>query len=120
MVLLGTVLTLLIVCAITAIIFAMNRPSEPTNQQPSSVNVRGNLVCLPHKNVGPDQPQTLECALGLKADDGTYYGLTGAFDQTTNTPMDKKVRVDGTLTNPDANNIYDIKSSIKVKTFTVE
>lgn len=119
-VLLGIVLTLLIVCAITAIIFAINRPSQPANQQPTTVNVKGNLTCLPHKNVGRDQPQTLECALGLKANDGTYYGLTGASNQITNTPMDKKVNVGGTLTTPDTNNIYDIKGSIKVETFTVE
>jgi hypothetical protein len=119
-VLLGTVLTLLAVCAITAIIFAMNRPSEPATQQPTSVNVKGNVTCLPHKNVEPDQPQTLECALGLKAEDGTYYGLTGASNQITSTPMDKKVQVGGTITNPDSNNVYDIKGSIKVETFTVE
>lgn len=116
-VLLGAVLALLVVCAITAIIFAMNRPNEPSNKQPTSISVKGNLVCLPHKDVSPGQPQTLECAIGLKAEDGDYYGLTGNYNQTA---MDKKVNVSGTLTAPDTNNKYDIKGSIKIQTFTVE
>ena len=38
-----------------------------------SVVISGTLICLPHKNT--DGPQTLECALGLKGDDGNNYGL---------------------------------------------
>ncbi len=33
----------------------------------------GTYVCLPHKDT--TGPQTLECALGMKADDGNYYSL---------------------------------------------
>jgi hypothetical protein len=32
------------------------------------------MICLPHKN--SSGPQTMECAFGLKGDDGKNYGLT--------------------------------------------
>jgi hypothetical protein len=37
-----------------------------------AVTVTGMPVCLPHKNSGA---QTLECAIGVKTDDGFYYSL---------------------------------------------
>lgn len=40
-----------------------------------------------HKNT--KEPQTLECAFGLKADDGKYYGLD--FNLSSHTPSNFKV-----------------------------
>ena len=37
------------------------------------IELRGTEICLPHKN--QSGPQTLECAMGLKATDGKNYGL---------------------------------------------
>lgn len=45
----------------------------PTIDTPQKVTLKGEVVCLPHKDTSG--PQTLECAFGLKADDGNYYAL---------------------------------------------
>lgn len=39
----------------------------------SEIVVSGTMICLPHKNTSG--PQTLECAFGLKGDDGKNYAL---------------------------------------------
>jgi len=36
--------------------------------------ISGSIICLPHKR--PDAVNTLECAYGLKGEDGNNYGLT--------------------------------------------
>jgi len=51
---------------------------EPGGNTPSSVaayraTLSGEYLCLPHTVTSG--PQTLECALGLKTDDGKYYAL---------------------------------------------
>lgn len=47
-----------------------NQGSTPANGE--TITVEGEYVCLPKEG---DGPQTLECALGLSAADGTYYAL---------------------------------------------
>ncbi len=39
----------------------------------NNIELRGTQICLPHKDTSG--PQTMECAIGLKADDGANYGL---------------------------------------------
>lgn len=39
----------------------------------NTITITGTFTCLPHKNTSG--PQTMECAFGLKADDGHYYAL---------------------------------------------
>ncbi len=40
-------------------------------------NLTGTAVCLPHVNqVGP---QTMECAIGMKTDDGSYYAVDASL-----------------------------------------
>ncbi len=46
--------------------------STQTNQN-KTITLTGEYVCLPHKNT--NGPQTMECAFGMKARDGSYYGL---------------------------------------------
>ena len=54
-------------------------PSAPASPDPSApstgldIKITGTTICLPHRN--PSGPQTMECALGLKGDDGNNYGL---------------------------------------------
>lgn len=45
-------------------------PSAPIED---NIELRGTQVCLPHKD--QSGPQTMECAIGLRADDGFNYGL---------------------------------------------
>lgn len=39
----------------------------------NNINLRGSQICLSHKDTSG--PQTMECAIGFKADDGGEYGL---------------------------------------------
>jgi hypothetical protein len=91
---------------------------------PTSVTttLSGTFVCLPHKN--PGEVQTMECAYGMKADNGNNYALdfssssTSAFDL----PMGKKYTVTGLLTPVEALDndhwkIYDIKGIMKVSSY---
>lgn len=50
-------------------------PPCPSSESGSlkEITVTGTTICLPHKN--SSGPQTLECALGIKADDGNNYAL---------------------------------------------
>lgn len=43
---------------------------------PERAQLSGTIVCLPHKG---DGPHTMECAFGLKTDDGAHYGLSLAL-----------------------------------------
>ncbi len=64
------------------------------------ITVRGQVVCLPHRDT--TGPQTLECALGLQADDGRYFGLREAdgniVPQVINAQMNTPVEVAGKFT----------------------
>lgn len=73
----------------------------------------GTPVCLPHKN--SDGPQTLECAVGLKTDDGIFYGISGDKSNSLSSAAgsDKKVRITGTL-EPSTDTIYDIEQIITI------
>lgn len=62
------------------------------------ITVQGEMVCLPHRD--QTGPQTLECAFGLLAEDGTYYALrdTDPTYQNVSQPMGVPVEVVGTFT----------------------
>lgn len=55
-------------------------PSDQADVAPQRVTLTGEYTCLPHRDTGG--PQTMECALGMKADDGNYYGLDFNFLET--------------------------------------
>lgn len=69
----------------SSLVFAMFNPKSvppvATTQQtplstpvtPGKATLQGEYVCLPHRDT--KGPQTLECALGMKAQDGNYYSL---------------------------------------------
>jgi len=52
---------------------ASDSASSSAIPKADSFTISGTLICLPHKN--SSGPQTMECALGLKGDDGNNYGL---------------------------------------------
>lgn len=92
-------------------------PPNPTNEN-SQFNAIGSIVCLPHKNTSG--PQTMECAIGLKTDEGIHYGLnTNAdFSLAAVTGTDKKVSVNGTLKTTD-DTLYDIVGTVHVSNFDI-
>lgn len=51
-------------------------PAQPDLGISSQRSLEGRATCLPHKDRSGEQ--TLECALGLKTDAGTYYALDGS------------------------------------------
>jgi hypothetical protein len=46
---------------------------ENLDPTPKAVTLSGTYVCLPHLDT--TGPQTMECAFGLKTDDGVYYAV---------------------------------------------
>lgn len=88
--------------------------SAPTKETSSSVKLKGEMVCLPHKD--NDGPHTLECAYGFKAEDGTYYALKEKDPDHpifADKELKKAVTIEGTL-EPEESDIYEQKGIITV------
>lgn len=61
-----------------------------------TVEISGTVICLEHKN--PDQPHTLECATGLKAENGQTYQLKDGDSKLAGLAgSDTRVKVQGRL-----------------------
>ena len=78
------------------------------------ISMRGEIVCLPHKK--QSGPQTMECAYGLKSDQGQYYALSDKDPQYKNiskAPMNKSVEVTGSISLSSDSN-YDTIGTIFV------
>lgn len=72
--------------------------SQPTSSPKGQISVVGELVCVPHKNT--NGPQTMECAYGLKAENGVYYGLQDSdpmYKNISGVSMNKRVEVTGSI-----------------------
>ena len=69
-----------------------------SNPVPSWRTVRGEVLCLPHRDTSG--PQTLECAIGLKASTGEYYALdlNRISGEATQYPTGTTIEAQGTLT----------------------
>lgn len=85
---------------------------------PGPVTVSGEITCLPKVGSGA---QTLECAIGLLADNGRYYGLRHDDPQHQLSQGGSRVEVTGELsaeemTGPDGNR-YDIAGIIDVSSY---
>lgn len=92
---------------------------EPT-AAPGPITIEGAIVCLPHKD--KSGPQTLECAFGMQADSGEYYGLTNLQqDQLIDGTLtvSTKVKVSGQVTPPGQDEKYDIVGTINVTSIEV-
>ncbi len=74
-------------------------PATPEDGSGSRESLEGTYVCLPHRDTGG--PQTLECALGLRTDDGSHYAVVGsgasAESASATTPTGARVRVTGSV-----------------------
>jgi len=66
---------------------------------PERRTIDGTYVCLPHKDT--EGPQTLECAFGLRAEDGTHYALDFTILRESDTISqlftEEPVRIEGTF-----------------------
>lgn len=116
----------LVLIASGGVAYVMNRNSSGSSQgnaaqQPEAesgngepVTVTGTFTCLPHKQT--DGPQTLECAFGLRTEDGTYYALRDSstdYSLLGGVATDEKITVTGTLSdNPQT--IYQDRGIITV------
>lgn len=98
----------LILAMILVLLFAVETTRAPgpstsngnNNDAPIGVEmtIEGEVVCLPHKDT--DGPQTMECAFGVKLDNGTYYALSDSKEDYSNVsslPTGKRARLTGTL-----------------------
>lgn len=76
-----------IVLALVGAFYAFNsyiyneKQAGTENFEPQRMTLTGKQACLPHKD--KTGPQTLECAIGMQADNGFYYALDfGLMSQT--------------------------------------
>ncbi len=58
----------------------------------SHITVSGEYVCLPHKN---SNQTTEECALGIKADNGSYYAIKANDNDLNDFQSGKRVTISG-------------------------
>lgn len=100
-----------------------NHYVEELSSRPEvDITINGEITCLPKKGNGP---HTMECAIGLLADDGNYYSLINLSEVDPDYKFSVgglKVVVQGTLnsdnkTGPDGNP-YNTVGSINVKNIT--
>lgn len=98
-------------------------PSETGAQDvPRTESLTGVYVCLPHRDT--TGPQTMECAFGLKANDGKYYALSfNKVPELANAPMNVPVTIAGELVpiekiSSDHWRIYPIEGIMEVESLT--
>jgi len=81
------------------------------------VDLEGQVICLEHKN--SDQPHTLECAAGFKAENGETYTLKeGSSELTGLAGSDKRVRIQGKLEEKESDK-YQSTGELAVDSFTI-
>ena len=123
-------ITIVTLFAATAIAYALfpstnTQPDQdtPIPQVPEGpITAQGTITCIPKRGTGP---QTMECALGLKSSDGTYYGLRHLSDHDEQFALvspEITVEVTGTLVpeimyGPDGNQ-YDTIGIIEITTLS--
>jgi hypothetical protein len=95
-----------------------SQTTPPPSKETTNITRVGKISCLPKRSTGP---QTLECAIGLLADNGNYYALNDLFKYDpdyTLSQTDTRVEVTGTLTREDMlgpdGNPYDIAGVITI------
>lgn len=94
---------------------------EAVPDVPKEAMLRGIFECLPHKNTSG--PQTLECAFGVKADDGAHYALDFSavpFEDYSGIPTGERLALSGTLVpieqlSTDYWQKYNIKGILRVR-----
>lgn len=84
-------------------------------QLPARLSVSGEYVCLPHR--GNPEVTTMECAFGLRADDGLYYALDMSLLSSTDWmeyPTGSRLQAEGPYLPDDGSSRYDIEGVINV------
>jgi hypothetical protein len=90
-------------------------PTNNTSEPGISTTVRGQIACLPHKG---DGPHTMECAIGVRADNGKYYALTN-FSYPEDGDVQERLEITGRLVTPNQfQEKYDIVGTIEVERAT--
>lgn len=74
----GVIVTILAVMAYLTLIPVASVPDLPKEEQSlvppaGPIEIAGEFTCLPHRDTSG--PQTMECAFGLRDDNGLFYGL---------------------------------------------
>lgn len=109
-----------LIVTIVGILSVVRAPGRPHSDIVSKGKIAGEVVCLPHRG-GGDGPQTLECAIGLRGDDGKHYGLR---DQSTDHRLateffGKHVEVTGEIRS-EGQTMYDTVGTIDVQSVEVK
>jgi flagellar basal body-associated protein FliL len=88
---------------------------QPKDQK-HSVMLTGKLLCLPRQDGG--ETSVLSCALGMKTDDGKYYGLSGSknTELSESAGSDKKVKLSGEL-QTSSDSTYKMNGIVAVSSF---
>ena len=85
-------------------------PTTPVVVPPEGpISIKGEMVCLPHKNTSG--PQTTECAFGLKDDTGRYFALSDTdpnYGNIMGVGSGEKIQVEGTFALHSNTNYQDI------------
>ena len=85
---------------------------SPESKIVQDITVRGTLECLPKSG---DGPQTMECAFGLKDENGRFYGLIDPEWKFLIEPtMNTKVTVTGKLKDKNPRDKYNTIGSIEI------
>lgn len=111
-------ITLLLFVTALAFIALFNLVTvNPVSVQTSAyVTITGTPVCLPHKENA--SVTTLECAIGIKGDDGRYYALSDSSNELMQQDFSSRLKVRGILEQPESDSKYSIAGSITVKSYT--
>jgi hypothetical protein len=102
--------------------FLETAPADPSAATSRQITLIGKSTCLPHKNTSG--PQTLECAIGIQAIDGSYYSLDlSLIDMQTASKAQAapRMKVEGHFTPAEALSSntwhkYNMKGIVKVLT----
>lgn len=125
----NTILLILVgvlILGVAASAFLISRsdllPPENIDFKGNSTDVtkEGSIACLPYKEKAGTQ--TLECALGLKADDDFYYALdtSNIQNELWMPPVNERYKISGRFTPPEVLSSdywykYDIKGIITIE-----
>lgn len=80
---------------------------------PARLEVQGEYECLPHRD--QSGPQTMECAFGLEADDGSHYALDFSLlssDEWMALATGTRIKVEGPYVPDDGTSNYAIEGII--------
>ena len=116
-VVIGTVV--LIIATILTILF-INNFVVTSPKTGAVITVDGTTVCLPHKD--QSGPTTLECTIGLQADDGRYWAWRQSVGdrKVLPTPVNSRIQVTGTIIDPLPGEKYDIIGIIDATNVTLK